>query len=176
MVRILCPMAHLVRVWDRLSACTAEFLTVHPYFNPDIPIEKTSPPTIELISPRTYPIDSKSVPVRLKVSDSDGVHQVIFSIHREKNRSTVKACQGLDGAKDAVVQFDYDGVIPSAHDLSYGRSTSLLDPLVHKILIEVVDTRGNTSSQLFRLFSDTLQPLTKISGDNQHSLPNPTNS
>ena len=96
---------------DRLSACHAEYLAVHPYFNPDTPIEEGPPPTIELISPRTYPADSKSIPVRLKVSDSDGVHQVILHLGPpdNRNRITVKACRGLGGKKEAIVQFDYDG-------------------------------------------------------------------
>ena len=34
-----------------LSQCNAEFLAVHPYFNPDIEAPAASPPTIELISP-----------------------------------------------------------------------------------------------------------------------------
>ena len=55
-----------------LSACAAEFLSVHPYFNPDIPDEETPPPTIELISPSGYPTGSTSVSIQLKVSDPDG--------------------------------------------------------------------------------------------------------
>ena len=47
---------------DQLSACHAEYLSVHPYFNPDTPIEGGQPPTVELISSRTYPADSKSIP------------------------------------------------------------------------------------------------------------------
>ena len=36
--------------WDRLSACAAEFLSVHPYFNAETSTEEGSPPTIELLS------------------------------------------------------------------------------------------------------------------------------
>ena len=167
---------------DRLSACHAEYLAVHPYFNPDTPIEEGPPPTIELISPRTYPADAKSIPVRLKVSDSDGVHQVILHLGPpdNRNRITVKACRGLGGKKEAVVQFDYDGVIPFAHNLPYSRSTSLKNPLVHPIFVEAVDTNGNVGEQFFFLSSDMYQPssqsashtLSKISGDNQQGLPN----
>ena len=38
-----------------LSACAAEYLSVHPYFNSDSPIEEGAPPTIEIISPTEYP-------------------------------------------------------------------------------------------------------------------------
>ena len=155
----------------RLSACAAKFLSVHPHFDSHIPIEETSPPTIELISLRTYPAGSKNVPVRLKVRDSDGVHQVLLSI-QHGDRGTLKACRGVNGEKDTVVQFDYDGVLPSAQDPSYSKDISLLDPLVHELLVEVVDIKGNTFWKPLWLFSETLQPLTKISGDNQHGLPN----
>ena len=167
---------------DQLAACHAEYLAVHPYFNPDTPIEQRPPPTIELISPRTYPADAKSIPIRLKASDSDGLHQAILHLGPpdNRNRITVKACRGLGGKKEAVVQFDYDGVIPFAHNLPYSRSTSLKNPLVHPIFVEAVDTNGNVGEQFFFLYSDMYQPssqsashtLSKISGDNQQGLPN----
>ena len=61
-----------------LSECAAEFLSVHPYFNPDIPDEETPPPTIELISSPGYSTGSTSVSIQLKVSDPDGLHQVLL--------------------------------------------------------------------------------------------------
>ena len=72
----------------------------------------------------------------------------------------------------------YDGVIPSAHDPVYSSSTSLLNPIVHPIVIEAVDMNGDLDSTMwgggfrFVLFSETLEPLTKISGDNLQGLPN----
>ena len=47
--------------WNQLSACHAEKLSVHPYFNPDTPIEEEQLPTIEFISSPQYPAGSKSV-------------------------------------------------------------------------------------------------------------------
>ena len=41
--------------WNELSPCHAEFLTVHPYFNPGVEAQAAPPPTIELLSPTTYP-------------------------------------------------------------------------------------------------------------------------
>ena len=104
--------------WNRLSACHAEFLSVHPYFNLNTPTEEGERPTIELISPRTYPAGSQSVPVRLKVNDSDGLHQLLLFVttiepHFARGSYEVKACRGLAGDRDTVVRFDYDGVIPS---------------------------------------------------------------
>ena len=136
--------------WNRLSACAAEFLAVHPYFNPNIPIEEEQSPTIELISPRTYPAGSKSVSIQLNVSDSEGLHQVfLFVTTRQPHPGApfleVKTCRALEGKEDTVVGFDYDGVIPS------DGSTSLSNPIAHLIHVEAVDTEGNISSVSFGL-------------------------
>ena len=116
--------------WRSLSACNAEFLAVHPYFNPDIPIEGGSEtwftgliegvtgPPFELISSLEYPAGSKSVSIQLKVSDSEGLHQVLLFVrtrepHPAVGSLEVKACRGLEGEQEAIVKFEYDGVIPS---------------------------------------------------------------
>ena len=150
---------------DRLSACHAEFLSVHPYFDPDIPDEETPGSKIELISPNTYPTGSTSVPVRLKVSDPDGLHQVLLFVNSRGDFAggsyEVKACRGLSGEKDTVVQFDYDGVVPS------DGSTSLSDPLVHPIYVEVVDSFGNVRSMRnLNLFDVSTQrdPIATLDG------------
>ena len=127
---------------DQLSACNAEFLAVHPYFNPDTPTEEAPSPTIELVSLAGYPAGSTSVSIQLKVSDSVGLHQVIlFVTTREPHIAAgfleVKACRGLTGEKETVVEFDYNGVIPS---LGY---TNLSDPIFHPIYVEAVDIDGN---------------------------------
>ena len=136
---------------NRLSACHAEFLSVHPYFNLNTPIKEGERPTIEIISPRTYPAGSQSVPVRLKVNDSEGLYQVILRALQPDNSGSVKACRGLGGKKEAVIEFDYDGVIPYAHDPSYSISTSLSDPVIHPIYVYVVDTDGDVSGASFEL-------------------------
>ena len=156
---------------NQLSACHAKFLSVHPYFNPDSPIEWGRPPRIESISSPRYSADAKSIPIQLKVSDSDGLHQVILHL-AQPNRWTVKACRELDGETDATVQFDYDGIIPAIHEPSYSMTTSLADPAVHPIYVEAIDVHGNSNWTDLTLFSEALQPLSKISGDDQHGLPN----
>ena len=134
---------------DRLSACHAEFLSVHPYFNPKIPIEEGPPPTIELISPRTYPAGSESVPIQLKVADSQGLHQVILVASAEPSGITVKACRGLSGERDAVVEFEYDGDVPSADGSSHVSSVS--DLIAHPLHIQVVDSEGDVTRTNFML-------------------------
>ena len=78
----------------------------------------------------------------------------------------------MQGPQEIVINFDYDGVIPSAHAPSYSRNTSLLNPLAHPIRIEAIDVNGNVGEIEFVLFSEAFQPLSKISGDNQRGVPN----
>ena len=132
--------------WNRLSACAADFLAVHPYFNHDIPLKDGPPPTVELISSPGYAPGSTSVPIRLKVNDSDGIHQVILMA-----QGGLKACKGLNGEQDVIVEFNYDGVIPSASDPNR-IGTSLSSPLVHLIEVEAVDINGDVGSLSFELY------------------------
>ena len=145
---------------NRLSACSAEYLSVHPYFNPNVQPEGTRP-GIELISPRIYPAEAKNVSIKLKVSDAEGLHQVILFAETPRTGGVVlgvgaaagfpevKACQSLGGATDTIVEFDYDGSVPS-YDL-----TSLLIPTRHPISIEAIDVNGNFRRYDFNLESDS---------------------
>ncbi len=148
---------------NALSACSAEFLAVHPYFNSNsltgtgVEDEEAQSPTIELISPRAYPAGSESVSVQLRVSDSEGLHQVILFVRTRAGYSgslghyyavgslEVISCRGLAGKKDAVVEFDYDGVIPS------DGFNSLPIDAVHPIIVGAVDIDGNISYLSFDL-------------------------
>ena len=122
-----------------LATCSAKFLAVHPYFNSNA--AETRRPTIELISPQSYPTGAKSVPIQLKVSDSEGLHQVILFAHHQ-----MKECRELEGEKEAIITFDYDGVIPSV------TSMSLSNPTIHSISVSVVDTEGNVAQRFFALW------------------------
>ena len=158
-----------------LSACHAEFLAVHPSFNLDIPIEGESEAgfselnegvmggPFELISSREYPAGSKSVSIQLKVSDPEGLHQVFLFIRTQEPHSAaglleVKACHGFEGEHDAIVQFDYDGVIPS------DSSTSLSNPVGHSIYVLAVDTEGNVHGAFFTLNEISSQLIATLSG------------
>ena len=117
---------------NQLSACSAEFLSVHTYFNPAIPPAEGQPPIIELISSTGYPAGSTSVPVRLQVSDSEGLHQVAIPPARQ-------FCHGLAGKTSAVVEIDYDGQYrPDGF-------TRLTDEPWHSLFVWAVDTEGNMS-------------------------------
>ena len=138
----------------RLSACHAEFLAVHPYFNPDIPIEQASPPTITVASPLTYPPGSLSVPIRVEVGDTDGVHQVLLFYRSWE----FHACRGLKGEGNAVVEFDFRGS-------TYNRDGStLIDEPTQPIRIIAVDTRGNTSHYWFSIVRTSPEQIGTLEG------------
>ena len=142
--------------WTRLSACAAEFLAVNPYFNDDSSLESDEErrPTIELISPAAYPADATSVPIQLKVTDkvtdSEGLHQVIlFAVTRDigitAGGSEIKACRGLSGESDAVVEFEYDGDIPTSF------FSGLSDPVAHPLRVRAINSEGDVGHTEFVL-------------------------
>ncbi len=156
---------------NQLSSCHAEYLSAHPYFNPDIPTEAGQGAQIELISSPQYPISAKITPLQLKISDSEGLRQVLLFVttvvpHGAAGSLEVKTCWGLEGERDVTVKLDYDGIIPS------NSATNLSKPAVQPIAVAAVDMNGDVERTNFVLFSRTLQPLSKSSGDNQHGLPN----
>ena len=136
----------------RLSACYAEFLAVHTYFNPNssTAIRKSSLPTIELISPHAYPAGSASVSIELKIGGSKRLHQVLLfsrtgEPHRAVGQLEVEACRGLAGEKDTVVEFEYNGRLPSSS------FSSLSDPVAHPMRVRAVDTEGDVTDTEFIL-------------------------
>ena len=135
----------------KLSACAAEFLSRHPYFNSDVPLENESPPAVELVSLTEYPFQSQSTSVQLRVRDDDGLHQVILFV-RPKNpflggTPEVKACHGLSGETDTVVEFNFDGRLPSDNVGTVAEAhTTLSNTVQHPIHVVAVDTNGNRTS------------------------------
>ena len=132
-------------IW--LSACAAEFLAVHTFFNPETPIKETPSPKIKLISPRTYPPGSPKTSIRVKASDAEGLRYM--ALHA--NGGLIE-CRGLFGTKETVVEFDYDEFY-----LNPWRSLSLNDHPVHSISVRVVDTYGNQEILYTRLIESPQQ-------------------
>ena len=151
---------------DRLSACAAEFLSVHPYFNADISLggediildeggrsshSQSFLSVVEMISP-DYPAGAKKVPIQLKISDAQGLHQVLL-IDIERNSDTnaaglggVVACRELNGEKDTVVEFEYDVSIPP-----FRWEPRPGDPEYHDLWIRTVSVDGLISEDYFPL-------------------------
>ena len=110
-----------------------------------------------LSSPNRYLPGATSVPVRLQVSDSDGVHQVVLFVRGFANREVV-ACRGVKGRKDAVVEFEYNGAIPS------NDAAGLSDAPTHRIVVEAVDTAGNARVESFGLAESSPYRIATVNG------------
>ncbi len=144
---------------DRLSKCSADFLSVSPYFNPDIPTENGRSPTIKSTSSTTYPAGSESVDIQVKVADSQGIHQVIFFVTSAGSLAPaglpeVKACRHLMGEKEVVVKFEYDGDVPGSSFTSLSTNTQ------QDISIVAVDINGDVSSR--RKFTLSEEPTEQV--------------
>ena len=135
-----------------LSACAAEFLEVHPYFEDDSSLSSDLDrlPQAELTSSPTYPADAASIPIRLRVTAQEGLHQVIlFAVTRDigitAGGDEIKVCRGLSGETETVVEFEYDGEIPSSV------VSSLSDPIAHPIRVQVINSEGDVGHTAFVL-------------------------
>ena len=138
--------AHILSIgrgMDRLSSCSAGFLSVHPFFNAEVPLETdwVARPTVELLSPLWYVAGSQSITVRLKLEARHGLHQLIMFVADPFGGSLVlelKACRTLSGGEEAVIEYEFDGVVPGRTTI-----TSLSDPPSHYIGFRVMDKRGD---------------------------------
>ena len=138
-----------------LSACAAEFLSVHTYFNPAIPIAERQPPTVEILSSTRYQPGTTSVSVQLQVSDSEGLHQVMLI-------GNAQPCRGLAGEKDAVLEFNYDG------NYWEGGFSRLSDQARHHLFIVAVDAKGNVSETNSFLTEISPYEIATIRGPTDH--------
>ena len=139
----------------RLSVCAAEFLAAHTYFNPAIPIAEGQPPTVEIISSTRYKPGTTDVSVRVKISDSEGLHQVSLI-------GNAKPCRGLAGEKDAVVEFNYDG------NYWEGGFSRLSDYPRRHLLIVAVDAKGNVSETNSFLAEISPYEIATLRGEADH--------
>ena len=153
--------------WDRISACAAEFLSVSPYFNSDVPIEEFSPPTIELISPTEYASGSRSVSIILEVSDAEGLHQVLLYTNVAYGAGGLRECRALEGRMDAVVEFEYDG---SSRFVDPERAITSLSDSLHSVDVRVVDTDGNVTALEFDLVPDRVTDALKGHTDSVNAV------
>ena len=113
---------------------------------------------LDTISSPEYPAGSESVPIRLRVRDDDGLHQVILFVLPKNpflgGTPEVKACHGLVGETDTVVEFNFDGRLPSDNvGTAPSAHTTLSNTARHPIYVVAVDTDGNrtTSPKSFTL-------------------------
>lgn len=153
---------------DELSACNANFLAVHAYFNTDVRMDDATQPSIEHISSFRYRVGSNSVPVQLKVEDPEGLHQALIFVgtkppHSAAGFPEVTACRALTGEQHTVIEFDYDGGVPS-HGFR-----NLASSVTHWFSVAVVDVSGNVTTKFFRLIETPPGDFTTFSAHTGHA-------
>ena len=123
----------------RLSACAARRLSVSVFFNRDVPLENADLPAIEFAGPtRRYPPGAKRFTIPLQVAAPEGLHQVMLGVgHSTRLGNEIVACVAMEGQTEAVVEFEYDGVVPSAPQ------TTLSHPDAHGLHSLAISIEGN---------------------------------
>ena len=132
---------------NQLSSYSAMYLAVNPHFNHDIIITDSHGAGIDIISPKRYSTVDTSVPIQLEIRGRE-LHQVILLVesrypHPAAGWFEVKEHRKLAGEREIIIDFDYDGVIPS------DSTTSLSDYMSHPIAVLVVNTDGSESQRDF---------------------------
>ena len=151
---------------SRLSACSAAFLSVTPWFNREISHDNdlSRQPTVEFTAPTPwYPAGAHRVTVPVRVADPDGVHQVMLMVGNPRSTSLAPelwGCRSMAGETETVVAFDYDGVIPS---ISYA-NPSLSDPATHFFSALATDTRGYRGYLGFSMAQRSPHHLSTLAG------------
>ena len=147
---------------NRLSEFSAGHLAVHPHFNSDSSTYQEyvlDLPTCEVLASRSYRTGATSVPIQLELSDPDGLQQVSLFVttpetHFSAGSPELKTGSLLGGATNAVVDLQYDGIIPSDRDY-----TNLSTRLTHRMEFEVVDMLGNIRKIGLSLLHDSTHKL-----------------
>ena len=138
-----------------LSACNADFLAVHTYFNRQTPTREGSLHTLEeLTSSPVYTAGRTSVSVRVKGYDPDGLSQLMLLTdtkppHFAEGFNEVKDCRGLDGQTERTLEFDYDGVVPSQPESDFYSFRK------QSLTVQALDALGNIGfSDRFELINN----------------------
>ena len=127
------------------SLCAAEWLDVHPYFNPATPPAFDAPATVEMLPPRAAP--ENAIRFRFKVTDTDGLHQVQFLTPEIDYAGSLLASQRLDGDISHTVEF----------------LTTELTPKNTSVYLKVMDVKGNyRASQQFPIDITRVLPHPKV--------------
>ena len=128
------------------SFCAAEWLSVHPAFNPGQPVS-TSNATIKMLPP-TLASPPNTIRLRFEVTDLDGLHQAQLQISdfvfHGQDRGLID-CQRLHG-RHSTVEF----------------VTTALTPQIEGVTLSVIDVRGHMSAQFFPIDVPSLLPPAKV--------------
>ena len=123
---------------NHLSKCTAEWLSVHHFFNTE-PIAPNTPTDIQLLSTRAY--SSETISLRFKVTDPDGLHhvQLLLPEHATADISS-------DGVSVPRTMFDCKPLNGKTSTFEFAVGTAVL---IDRATVQVIDVNGNITWATF---------------------------
>ena len=123
------------------SFCAAEWLSVHPAFNPGQPVS-TSGTTIEMLPP-ILASPPNTIRLRFEVTDRDGLHQAQLRIrdfgHSIRYGALID-CQRLTGVHDTV-EFVTTALTPQIERVTL--------KVIERVTLKVIDVRGHRFARGF---------------------------
>jgi hypothetical protein len=134
-----------------LSESHAALLDMSRFFNSPSPSQRNREGQIEILSSHKYPENTSDIHLQLKLSDPDGLHQLILLTqtrqpHPAAGYYEVVQAQKLTGT-ESLVKIRYDGRIPSSPN------TNLSQPTQHPLRLVVTDRGGNEKYKDFVVYS-----------------------
>ena len=132
-----------------ISKCAADYLNVSPYFNGRRNANDQSP-TIEMVTPETYPKNAPDWTLEFDITDPDGLYQVQFELAVPGEPASLFDCvavQNVDTQTRVTFQMP-DGATISP---------------INNIWIRVADVHGNVQTQEWTLTAtEDTTPVTVI--------------
>ncbi len=122
------------------SLCTAEWLDIHPYFNPDQTPFSNEPTIVKMFPPSLAALPI-SIRLRFELTDTDGLYQAQLRVP-----DGVIACKRLSGNPKDTVEFVTAGLKPETKDVT----------------LQVVDAHRNISSTSHPINIIPLLPRPKV--------------
>ena len=120
-----------------ISKCAADYLNVSRYFN-DRRNANDQSPTIEMVTPETYPKNTPDWTLEFAITDPDGLYQVQFELAVPGEPASLFDCVAVQNV-DTQTQVTFQ--MPDGATISP----------VNNIWIRIVDANGNTHTQSWTL-------------------------
>ena len=116
---------------DQLSTCAAQWLDVHPAFNPRL-LNKNHSTEIKRF-PSSFTSSSNGIHLRFEITDPEGLHQAQLMTPTltgiAEGSPELLRCKALNGSKNATVEF----VVPT------------LTPKNKSVSLQIIDVNGNSA-------------------------------
>ena len=148
---------------SHLSKCSAEWLSVHHFFNTE-PIVPNTPADIQLLSVRTY--GRQALSLRFKVTDPDGLHHVQLLLPEHATADT-----SSDGVSGPRTMFDCKPLNGKTSTFEFAVRAAVL---IDRATVHIIDVNGNITWATFPLELDAVVSEENVLDVNSDGVVNTT--